>query len=107
MGSLYIGYVILHLPAAMLAERIGGKPVIVVGLLSSLLLTLLTPLIISECGPYALIFSRIIIGSFQAGMFPATSTLLSAWVPASERGILGSIVFCGFPVGFLQFSMSF
>lgn len=98
LGSFYIGYVALHIPGALLAERIGGKTVIVSGLSCTFILTLLTPAIVVAGGSYALIMTRVLIGSFQGGMFPAISTIISAWVPTRERGVLGSLVFCGLPV---------
>lgn len=90
----------MHLPGAMLAERIGGKSVLVTGLASTVLLTLLTPISVSFGDAYALIIIRALIGSFQGGMWPAVSTILAAWVPKNERGFLASLVFCGLPVRF-------
>lgn len=101
LGSSYIGYVILHVPGGVFAERFGGKAIIVSGLLITFILTLLTPIIVTAGDAYALIAVRVIIGSFQGGMFPAVSTIISAWVPTRERSLLGSFVFCGFPVRLL------
>lgn len=88
----------MHLPGALLAERIGGKVVMIIGLGCTVILTLLTPICVSYGDAYALITIRALIGTFQGGMWPAVSTLLAAWVPSSERGLLASLVFCGLPV---------
>lgn len=82
----------------MLAGRIGGKTVITSALCITVVITLVSPALVTAGGAYALIATRILIGCFHGGMFPAVSTILSAWIPACERGLLASIVFCGLPV---------
>lgn len=81
-----------------MAERIGGQIVMVTGLASTVILTMLTPVCVMLGDAYALIVVRAMIGMFQGGMWPAVSTILAAWVPKSERGLLSSLVFCGLPV---------
>lgn len=98
LGSFYIGYVIMHVPAALLAERIGAKYIIVASLFLTATFSLLTPIAVELAGAPALIVLRIFMGIFQGGVFPAVSTILSAWVPVKERGLLGSLVFNGLPV---------
>lgn len=90
---------ILHLPGGILAERIGGKPVIVSALIVSAILSALTPSIVNAGGASALIALRMCLGCVQAGFFPAVATMLSKWVPTNERGRIGSLVYCGLPVG--------
>lgn len=98
LSAFYVGYVIFHLPGGILAERIGGKPVIAGGLFLSAIMSALTPVIVNSGGPSALITLRAILGVVQAGFFPAVSTMLSKWVPTVERGRIGALVFCGIPV---------
>lgn len=46
LSAFYWGYVITHLPGGMLAERFGGKYTLSLGILSTAIFTLLTPLCI-------------------------------------------------------------
>lgn len=100
LSSFYVGYVLLHVPGGILAEKIGGKPVIVGALLISGILSIATPIIVNTGGATALIVLRITLGIVQAGFFPAVATMMSAWVPRHERGRVGSLVYCGLPVSF-------
>ncbi|KOB73027.1 Uncharacterized protein OBRU01_11390 [Operophtera brumata] len=44
LGSFYYGYVLTHIPGGMLAERFGGKWVLGLGLLSTAICTIITPI---------------------------------------------------------------
>lgn len=46
LSSFYWGYVITHMPGGIIAEKFGGKYVLSLGILSTAVLTLLTPMII-------------------------------------------------------------
>lgn len=46
LSAFYWGYVITHLPGGMLAEKFGGKYTLSLGILSTAVFTLLTPLCI-------------------------------------------------------------
>lgn len=92
----------MHIPAGLAAERFGGKPVIVVTLILSTIISFLTPITTSLGGAYGLIGIRILLGCAQAGLFPAIATLLSAWIPKKERGRVGSLIFCAGPVRFIH-----
>lgn len=98
LGSFYIGYVLMHLPGAVLAERFGGKFVIIVGLGCTAILTIGTPVAIAVGEAWALMAIRIVIGVCQGAMWPALSTIMASWVPITERGSLGALVFSGISV---------
>ena len=99
LSSFYIGYIITHIPGGLLAERYGGKWVLSLGILSTAIFTILTPVAIQEGGSTALIIVRILMGLGEGTTFPALSVLLSAWVPTKERGKLGALVLGGGQVG--------
>ncbi|KAJ6646401.1 putative inorganic phosphate cotransporter [Pseudolycoriella hygida] len=82
LSSFYWGYAITHLPGGLLAEKFGGKYTLGLGILSTAIFTLLTPVCV-EWGT----------------TFPALSSLLAAWIPLGERSKLGSLVFGGGQVG--------
>lgn len=98
LGAYYVGYVLMHLPGAMLAQRFGGQIVLVFSLGCAAVLTLLTPLAIEMGGAHALIAIRALIGTCQGGLWPALSAIMAVWVPLNERGLLGAFVFSGISV---------
>lgn len=69
------------------------------GILSTAIFTLLTPITIIKGGATALIIVRILMGLGEGTTFPALSVLLSKWVPSKERGKLGALVLGGGQVG--------
>lgn len=46
LSSFYWGYVLTHIPGGVIAEKFGGKYVLGLGILSTSIFTLLTPLIV-------------------------------------------------------------
>lgn len=95
LASFYVGYVITHIPGGYLADKFGGKYTLSIGILSTAVLTLITPICIVNGGAYTLIGLRILIGLGEGTTFPALSALLASWIPLSERSKLGALVFGG------------
>ncbi|PNF21048.1 hypothetical protein B7P43_G08414, partial [Cryptotermes secundus] len=99
LSSFFWGYVITHLPGGMLAEKFGGKYALGLGILSTAIFTLLTPLAAIHGGAGWLIAVRFIEGLGEGSTFPAINAILAHWVPPQQRGILGSFVFAGSQIG--------
>ncbi|XP_063991278.1 putative inorganic phosphate cotransporter isoform X1 [Diachasmimorpha longicaudata] len=99
LSSFYWGYVLTHLPGGMLAERFGGKYSLGLGILSTALFTLFTPLAVEQGGSTALIVLRILMGMGEGTTFPALNAMLSQWTPPEERSKIGSMVFAGAQLG--------
>ncbi|KAH8250691.1 hypothetical protein KR038_008041 [Drosophila bunnanda] len=99
LSSFYIGYIVTHIPGGLLAEKFGGKWTLGIGILSTAVFTMLTPLAIDLGGSDWLIVTRVLMGLGEGTTFPALSVLLAAWVPANERGKLGALVLGGGQVG--------
>ncbi|XP_016961976.1 putative inorganic phosphate cotransporter [Drosophila biarmipes] len=99
LASFYIGYIVTHLPGGILADKFGGKWTLSIGIFFTALFTFLTPVCIVYGGADALIVLRVLMGLGEGTTFPALSVLLAAWVPASERGMLGALVLGGGQVG--------
>lgn len=99
LSAFFYGYVITHLPGGMLAERFGGKWCLSLGILSTAIFTLLTPIVVKSGGPIALIVLRFVEGLGEGTTFPALSALLAAWIPLTERSKMGALVFGGGQVG--------
>lgn len=89
----------MHLPGGFLADKYGGKWVLAFGIMSTSLLTLLTPLTTNMFEMTGLIAIRILIGFGEGVTFPALSALMSAWIPLRERARLGALIFGGGQMG--------
>ena len=50
LSSFFWGYVITHIPGGMLAEKFGGKWTLSLGILSTAIFTLITPVVINWGG---------------------------------------------------------
>ncbi|KAM3964526.1 putative inorganic phosphate cotransporter [Aphomia sociella] len=99
LGSFYYGYVLTHLPGGMLAERFGGKWVLGLGLLSTAICTIITPVTVKMGGAKALFVLRVIEGLGEGPTMPGLMAVLSRWAPKAERARFGAIVFGGAQIG--------
>ncbi|KAH8377397.1 hypothetical protein KR093_005289 [Drosophila rubida] len=99
LGSFYFGYLISQLPGGILADKYGAKWVLGGCLLTSGLCTMLMPLAIKLGDEWGLMVIRILTGFAQGPLFPGCTSLLSAWVPANERGRLCAFAFSGVTIG--------
>ncbi|KAG5676613.1 hypothetical protein PVAND_006433 [Polypedilum vanderplanki] len=99
LGAFFWGYVITHIPGGILSEKFGGKYTLGLGILSTAIFTIITPVVINWGGAPWLIALRFLEGLGEGTTFPALSALLAAWVPLKERSKLGSFVFGGGQVG--------
>lgn len=61
LSSFYWGYVLTHLPGGLLAERFGGKQTLGLGILSTSILTCVTPFA-ARAGAHWLIAVRFVEG---------------------------------------------
>ncbi|XP_035743008.1 putative inorganic phosphate cotransporter [Vespa mandarinia] len=99
LSAFYWGYIITHLPGGLLAERFGGKYSLGLGILSTAVTTLLTPVAVKWGGATALIVLRFLMGLGEGTTFPALNSMLAQWTPPEERSKLGSLVFAGALLG--------
>ncbi|KAL6261910.1 hypothetical protein P5V15_006993 [Pogonomyrmex californicus] len=99
LSSFFWGYVLTHLPGGMLAERFGGKYSLGLGILSTAIFTLLTPVVVTWGESTGLIVLRILMGFGEGTTFPALNAMLAQWTPPEERSIIGSLVFAGAQLG--------
>ncbi|KAI5698092.1 hypothetical protein M8J75_001563 [Diaphorina citri] len=98
LGSFYWGYVIMHIPGGLLAQKFGGKHTLGFGILSTAIFTILTPMA-AYMGPVWLIVWRFFEGLGEGTTFPAANQLLAAWIPKTERGKVGAFVWAGIIMG--------
>ena len=100
LSSFFIGYMILQAPSGWLANKIGGKLVLGIAVLSWSVFTILTPVAALISLPL-LIAVRIAMGLGEAAMFPSTYNIFSRWVPEVERSRSLGFLASGIPLGTL------
>ncbi|KAL1452530.1 hypothetical protein WDU94_006753 [Cyamophila willieti] len=98
LSSFYWGYVIMHIPGGILAQKFGGKHTLGVGILLTALFTLLSPLA-AHAGAWWFMLVRFLEGLGEGTTFPGLNQMLAQWIPLTERGRVGSFVFAGIMAG--------
>ncbi|XP_049860634.1 sialin-like [Schistocerca gregaria] len=97
LAGFYYGYTLGHIPGGVLADRFGGKVVLLFSVLVSSLLAILTPLS-AWAGYYGLFINRFCQGLAQGGTIPAIQTTVCTWAPDHERSLF-SLIFLGMFIG--------
>ncbi|CAD7015095.1 putative inorganic phosphate cotransporter [Ceratitis capitata] len=99
LSGFFWGYFVTQIPGGQLAQKYGGKIMLLVSITTSSVLALLTPLS-CHIGDWKLLFAvRVLQGLIQGCIFPSTHTILSKWVPPVERGSIGTFCFTGVQFG--------
>ncbi|KAI5639155.1 major facilitator superfamily domain-containing protein [Phthorimaea operculella] len=101
LSSFFWGYMVMQLPAGILTNRFGGKPILLFALLSNGVICVLVPLLASWGGWQILCAARVLIGMTQACLYPGTHTLLGRWLPEHERTFLSSVAIGGTQLGII------
>ncbi len=98
LSSFFIGYLLMQIVGGRLADRFGGKVVLAFGVLLWSLFTIITPPA-AWLGFALLIIVRIGMGMGEAVTFPSIYSLVSRWIPNTERSMALSVNAVGIPVG--------
>jgi len=98
LSSFFLGYVLMQIPAGLLAKHFGGKVVLGVSVLLWSLLTILTP-IAAGVSLGLLLVTRFALGMGEAGTFPASFSLYKRWIPENERSRSVAILLSGAHLG--------
>ncbi|CAB0013976.1 unnamed protein product [Nesidiocoris tenuis] len=98
LSAFYYGYLVTHVPGGILAQRYGGKQTLGLGILSTAILTIVTPFV-ADMGSTAMVILRVLMGLCEGTTYPALSTLLAQWTAPQERTHLSAIVFAGVQIG--------
>ncbi|XP_077289176.1 putative inorganic phosphate cotransporter [Arctopsyche grandis] len=99
LSSFFWGYMVMQIPAGQLAHRYGAKTLLVVAMTANGLISLIIPWAVNLGGWKVVCACRALQGLTQASMFPCMHTLVSKWIPNSERSRLSNFAFSGTPVG--------
>ncbi len=110
LSSFFVGYMAMQIVGGVLADKHGGKRVMLWSLVAWSVFTVLTP--IAASASFAmLILVRIGLGLGEAPLSPAVLSLYGRWIPENERsravaiyssaaiaGTIGALVITGFAV---------
>jgi len=105
LGSIFsaflIGYALFQTPGGWLAERLGPRYVLTIGVVWWGVFTALTaalPTTTKDPLLY-LIIVRLLLGAGEAIIYPASNRFVAHWIPSQERGLANGLIFAGVGAG--------
>jgi MFS transporter, ACS family, glucarate transporter len=100
-SAFLIGYALFQTPGGWLADRLGSRLVLTVGVLWWGVFTALTALVSTKIAGalLVLILVRFLLGAGEAIIYPASNQFVSRWIPSPERGVANGIIFAGVGAG--------
>lgn len=85
-------YVLGHIPAGWVVDKLGAKLAIMTGLVLWSSMTFLMSGVGLVAAPFlALLVLRVLLGIFECPVGPASGRVIAAWFPSAERGVAGAI----------------
>jgi MFS transporter, ACS family, glucarate transporter len=99
-SAFVLGYALFQAPGGWLADRIGPRILLAIGVVWWAVFTSAITLFSARTAALLpmLIGVRFCLGLGEAVVYPASNTVVSAWIPTGERGIANGVIFAG--VGF-------
>ena len=98
-SAFVLGYALFQVPAGWLADRIGPRRILALGVIWWGIFTcLITVVPLVGWVLLILISIRFGLGAGEAVVYPASNKIVAAWIPSDERGLANGFIFTG--VGF-------
>lgn len=99
-SAFVLGYALFQVPGGALADRLGPRKVLGLGVVWWAIFTTLITVISPRSGGLLLILIvvRFCLGMGEAVVYPASNAVVASWIPSVERGVANGIIFAG--VGF-------
>jgi MFS transporter, ACS family, glucarate transporter len=105
LGSIFsaflLGYAFFQTPGGWLADKLGSRYVLTIGVLWWGIFTALTasvsPAIVGAVSVLVLI--RFLLGAGEAIIYPASNQFIAQWIPSQERGFANGLIFAGVGAG--------
>jgi sugar phosphate permease len=88
-SAFSLGYMVFAFLSGPLVDRYGPKRILLTGMVVWSLASALTPL---SGGFTGLLLIRIVLGAGEAPAFPASTRLVSRWLPQTERGVALALI---------------
>lgn len=105
LGSIFsaflIGYALFQTPGGWLADRLGPRYVLTIGVVWWGVFTALTAALPPRTiDPLSyLILIRLLLGAGEAVIYPASNGFVARWIPSQERGLANGLIFAGVGAG--------
>ncbi|XP_059647362.1 probable anion transporter 5 [Cornus florida] len=97
LSTFYYGYACSQVPGGWVAQRIGGRRVLLLSFVLWSLTCALAPLDPNKV--MTLVLARLLVGVAQGFIFPSIHTVLAQWVPPHERSRSVSLTTSGMYLG--------
>jgi ACS family glucarate transporter-like MFS transporter len=105
LGSIFsaflLGYALFQTLGGWLADRLGPRRVLTIGVVWWGIFTALTATVSSKLAGALILFIviRFLLGAGEAIIYPASNQFVARWIPSSERGVANGVIFAGVGVG--------
>lgn len=98
--AFLVGYALFQTPGGALADKLGARRVLGLGVLWWAVFTTLITVLSPATGSLLvlLLVVRFALGMGEAVVYPSSNCVVSEWIPSAERGLANGIIFAG--VGF-------
>src|SRR5271154_80232 len=100
-SSFLVSYALFQTVGGRLADRLGSRRVLAIGVFWWGIFTALTAALpLRVAGALVLLMAiRFLLGVGEAVLYPASSQFVARWIPSRERGIANGWIFAGVGVG--------
>jgi len=100
-SAFVIGYALFQTPGGSLADHLGARWVLTLGVVWWGLFTSFTALVPAGVARAVLVFVgiRFLLGAGEAVVYPASNRVVANWIPTDERGMANGLIFAGVGVG--------
>ncbi len=100
-SAFLLGYALFQTPGGWLADRLGPRKVLAIGVIWWGVFTALTAAVSPRIAVavFAFVSIRFLLGIGEAIIYPASNQFVSQWIPTQERGIANGVIFAGIGVG--------
>jgi len=100
-SAFVLGYALFQAPGGSIADRLGPRLVLMLGVIWWGIFTSLIT-VFSSGAPrliLLLIATRFLLGMGEAVIYPSSNCVVAAWIPSAERGIANGVIFSGVGCG--------
>ncbi|WP_158888770.1 MFS transporter [Amycolatopsis anabasis] len=100
-GIFFIGYLVLQIPAAILAARWSARKTVLILMLAWSCAAVLCGVVQNEAQLHG---ARLLLGLFEGGVWPAVLILLASWFPQAERARANALWMSCLPISAILMS---
>ena len=100
-SAFLVGYALFQTPGGRIADRLGARSVLALGVVWWGVFTALTAAVPARFGSalLALMGVRFMLGAGEAVIYPSSNQFVARWIPSTERGLANGWIFSGVGAG--------